>query len=362
VKQSITEQLAALTCKLVSFKTTEDRPQEVEKAYNYLKGCLKGCNVNITEYEKNGKKSLVFYRGNTPNRKHFKVIFLCHIDVVPAKDELFTPRITNSRIYGRGAYDMKAGCAIGLMLIKKIKTDNFAVIYTSDEEIGGTDGAAFLVEKGYRAEFVIALESTDCKIVCERKGVIRITISAKGKSVHSSVPWEGINALDKLIAVYNEVKKDFPVITPKSSDDEKFQKTLNLALMRGGDVFNKVVDNAYMYLDIRYTRKDNPESILKSIKKICKTYRCNVSNAWHSPTLFTDSNHPFVQKIAKIGRFKITREHGASDCRYFSKIGIPAVDLGAKGRYHHGNGEYLEIPSLKKIYDVMETFLTQQEA
>jgi len=31
--------------------------------------------------------------------------------------------------------------------------------------------------------------------------------------------------------------------------------------------------------------------------------------------------------------------------------------MGAKGRYHHGDGEYLEINSLKRVYDMLEKFL-----
>ncbi|HNS32165.1 MAG TPA: M20 family metallopeptidase [bacterium] len=357
MKEDLTGQLADITCKLVSFQTTEDKPQEVEKAYSYIKGFLKGCNVSIKEYEKEGKRSLVIHHGRQKDKKNFKIIFLCHIDVVPARKELFVPRVSGGRIYGRGAYDMKAGCAVGLMLMKNVNSGDFAVIYTSDEEIGGKNGTAFLVDKGYRADFVIALESTDCKVVSERKGVLRIIVSSKGKSVHSSVPWEGVNALDKLISAYMEIRKKFPSITSGSSEKEKFQKTLNLALVKGGDVFNKVPDDAYMYLDVRYSRRDSPKEILSFIKKISKKHKCMVTSAWQTPTLFTSEKNEYLQKLVKIGKCKITRRHGASDCRYFSRIGVPAVDMGAKGRYHHGDGEYLEINSLKRVYDMLEKFL-----
>lgn len=353
-----TKRLAEITADLISFQTTEDKPQEVEKAYRYIKGFLKGEDVKIREFEQNGKKSLVIFRGRKKEKKRFNTIFLCHMDVVPAGSELFVPRTEKGKIYGRGALDMKSGCAVGLMLMKNIKSEDFAVIYTADEEIGGKDGTAFLVEKGYRADFVIALESTNLEVVSERKGVLRIILEASGKSVHSSVPWEGVNALDKLIAAYGDIKKDFPAITAKSSESKKYRKTLNLAFMKGGDVFNKVPDAAVMHLDIRYSRRDDPKDILKRIKAAAKKNKCRVSKAWQTPTLFTDSNNKYLQKIVKIGNCKISRRYGASDCRYFSMIGIPAVDFGPTGKYHHGNGEYVEVASMKKVYDILEKFLT----
>jgi succinyl-diaminopimelate desuccinylase len=361
-KKDVTSELADITCRLVSFRTTEDRPEEIDKAYSYVKNYLKGRDLKVAEYESNGKKSMVMHGGREKNKKKFRIILLCHMDVVPAKDSLFVPRVERGRIYGRGAYDMKAGCAVGLMLLKNVRKDDFAVIYTSDEEIGGKNGTQFLVEKGYRADFVIALESTDCKVVAERKGVLRIKVSARGKSVHSSVPWEGINALDKLISVYQDVRKGFPVITGKSSEDEKFQKTLNLAFMKGGDVFNKVPDDGLMYLDVRYSRKDDPDAILKAVKDAAKKHRCEVSDSWHTPTLYTDRNNINLRKLVRIGKLGVTRRHGASDCRYFSKIGIAAVDMGARGKHHHGDGEYLEISSLGRVYDILERFLTGKEA
>ncbi|MCK9266741.1 M20/M25/M40 family metallo-hydrolase [bacterium] len=355
----IEKELLDVTSTLVSFATTEDRPEEVEKAYAYIKDFLKDDTVNIEEYEKEGKKSLILYKGS--KRKKFRFILLCHIDVVPAKKELFVPKVVDNKLYGRGALDMKAGCAVALMLMKNLKNQDFAVIYTSDEEIGGMNGAKYLVEKGYSAEFVIVLESTNYKIIYERKGALRIIVSAEGKSVHSSVPWEGVNALERLISTYKEVKQGFPVITEESSEDEKYQKSLNLALMKGGDVFNKVPDDAIMYLDVRYSKLDDPKEIISFVEKISKKNNCKIAKSWYTPTLYTDKNNKYLQQLLKISKSELARRYGASDGRYFSTAGIPAIDFGATGKYHHGDDEYVEIPSLKKVYDILEIFLTEQE-
>jgi len=36
--------------------------------------------------------------------------------------------------------------------------------------------------------------------------------------------------------------------------------------------------------------------------------------------------------------------------------------MGARGRHHHGDDEYLEISSLGRVYDILERFLTGKEA
>jgi carboxypeptidase PM20D1 len=88
------------------------------------------------------------------------IIFLCHIDVVPAPDSAqwkyppFAGKIVNDTIWGRGCLDMKG---IGVMELfamqsfldsaKKVDMPyNLTLLFVSDEEIGGVHGAKFIIE------------------------------------------------------------------------------------------------------------------------------------------------------------------------------------------------------------------------
>lgn len=88
------------------------------------------------------------------------IVFLCHIDVVPAPDSLqwrhlpFGGEIVNDTLWGRGCLDMKA---IGLMEFFALKSFlreskskdlpyNISILFVSDEESGGVHGAKFMTE------------------------------------------------------------------------------------------------------------------------------------------------------------------------------------------------------------------------
>jgi len=74
------------------------------------------------------------------------------MDVVPPSEENhFEPVYKDGKIYARGAGDMKAGDAIMITLMKEVFMANFtdkkiSLILTTDEEIGGENGAKKIVE------------------------------------------------------------------------------------------------------------------------------------------------------------------------------------------------------------------------
>ena len=73
-----------------------------------------------------------------------------HSDVVGLADmkDPFRPRIQGNKMYGRGAYDMKAGVAASLMAVKRAKALNLAgdviVAAVADEEMASLGTQAVL--------------------------------------------------------------------------------------------------------------------------------------------------------------------------------------------------------------------------
>ena len=79
-----------------------------------------------------------------------------HLDVVPAVGEWIHPpfsgEIADEMLWGRGAIDMKSGCATTLAVIRELQRLGIApnrdlvLIFTADEEAGSRYGAQWLVE------------------------------------------------------------------------------------------------------------------------------------------------------------------------------------------------------------------------
>jgi len=86
------------------------------------------------------------------------VVLLAHVDVVPAREEEWTVdpfggEIRDGYLYGRGAIDMKAQAICQLFafidLAKQGLTPKRDIIFlaTSDEEVGGSFGVAYMLDK-----------------------------------------------------------------------------------------------------------------------------------------------------------------------------------------------------------------------
>src|SRR6266705_469894 len=140
----------------------------------------------------------LLYSNKGKDVKNFKIILNAHLDVVPGKKEQFQPYEKDGKIYGRGAYDTKAGTAVMIMLFKELAPQldfPLALQLTTDEELGGVNGTKYQIDQGIRGDFVIATEcGSNFHIVHEAKARLVVKLVAKGKTSHSAYPWAGDNA------------------------------------------------------------------------------------------------------------------------------------------------------------------------
>lgn len=349
--------ILSLSQHLISIASTKDNPQVLNKTLEVAKKELKG--YTIEQFEKDGVPSLLAY--NTPSRpKKFKVILNAHLDVVPAKESQYKPVVKNGKLYGRGAYDMKAASAVEILVFKELaKTLPYpiALQLVTDEEIGGFKGTKHQIEKGVKANFVIAGEPTDFGINNQAKGIIWTKIKTKGTSAHGAYLWQGDNALWKAQVILERLKKAFPV--PKK---EIWKTTVNLAkITTSNQTFNKVPDDAEISLDIRYVPKDK-EKIIKRLKDIIAKDG-QLELILNEPDQFTDKRDPYLTKLRKAVE-KITKKkpqtivkHGGSDIRHYNQVQSPGVTFGPEGYGLHTDNEWVDIKSLKTYYQILKDFL-----
>ncbi len=129
-------------------------------AAQYIEGVCKQMGFNITVFS-DSDSSYNFCASLLPLQKKLpSILFINHIDVVPAEDSAnwnktpFSGTISNDTIYGRGAIDMKGLAVMQLMALKKIKQstnvdslkNNIIILFLSGEETGGINGAAKIIK------------------------------------------------------------------------------------------------------------------------------------------------------------------------------------------------------------------------
>lgn len=141
-----------------------------------------------------------------------------HIDVVPEgnvedwENDPFSGMVKDGKLYGRGSTDMKGGSVALLLAMEAIISSGISlkgdVIFQSviEEESGGS-GTLAAVLRGYRADGAIIPEPTNLKVFPKQQGSMWFRITVKGRSAHGGTRYEGVNAIEKGMAVIKSLQE-----------------------------------------------------------------------------------------------------------------------------------------------------------
>ncbi len=340
-------------------ESTAANPKGLQEVLAIVKDELKG-EFPIEEFVSKGIPSILI-RNTTESTRNFKIILNAHLDVVPGKEGDFTPKEKDGKLYGRGAYDMKAAAAVMVYLFKDLaKTVSYpiALQLVTDEEVGGFHGVSHQIDEGVRGEFVISGEcGSNLRIIHKAKGIVWLKLHARGVTAHSAYLWRGSNALVKLhkaLAILHEL---FP--HPESA---QWVTTMNLAKIETSNTtFNHVPDDARAFLDIRFT-EGTKETMVEKIKNALPDdidIEVLLGSAPHTVSpdntqimALTKAIEQVTQKKAQLGG-----SHAQSDLRHFTSVGCPGVEFGIAGEHQHGDEEWVNIKSLEDYYTILKTYL-----
>lgn len=344
--------IVEVTKDLMSFHTYYKNKNEFKKLFDYIRS--RYSNLVIHEYEFDGKKCMVLSNFDT---KNFDLVFCCHCDVVFT--DSWDILEDNENLYGRGSIDMKGGLAVCLEALKNSHTKkNIGLFVTTDEEIDGFTCQKLL--EIYHAGFAIIPDGgKNFQLIKEEKGLLQLELSLKTHSSHASQPWNGVNAIDQLYSIYQELLKNYPL--PKNSND--YITSINLSAIEGGDSFNRVPDTCMMKLDIRYTSDTNKKKLLNEIKKISSNVRVQV--VFESSIFICDMKDRNVLKYLDISKDVVGKEievigcESSSDAVYFYDKKIPTVIMNPIGDYPHGEKEYVSKDSLYTLFLIYQRMIEE---
>jgi acetylornithine deacetylase/succinyl-diaminopimelate desuccinylase-like protein len=167
-----------------------------------------------------------------------RVLLSTHFDTVPLSDR--EPRLTESRLYGRGSVDAKGLLASMLVAAQELvsKGDGsgdaaaapVGLLFVCGEE---TDHAGMMAanDLGFRSDVVIVNgEPTTGKLCVGQKGMLKLQIEATGVACHSGYPELGSSAIEALLDVLAAIRGvDWPV-----DHETGAATTLNIGVLNGG--------------------------------------------------------------------------------------------------------------------------------
>ncbi len=189
-----------------------------------------------------------------------EVVLCTHLDTVPP---YFGSRSDVDFIYGRGACDAKGQAAAmveAARLLLAQGVTNFGFLFTAGEE---TDSAGARLANERLAEpwhphHVLVGEPTSNKFIRGHKGIVKVTLEARGVAGHSSQN-VGPSAVHELVGCSHRLLTDTWGNHPVFG-----QGTLNIGQIQGGVAANVVADHATA--DVLIRTVEEPDVVLGRLR------------------------------------------------------------------------------------------------
>lgn len=346
---------------LIAFRTVTGDVAENSKALNYVEKILpKGVFVKRVK-----NKTAEILIASTTKSMSPKIGYLVHIDVVAGSPDQFIPKVVGDKIIGRGASDMKFSIPIGVALLKLAneKKISFSLAITTDEEVGGHNGGHFLVKnlKFNPICLIVPDGGHNLTFVNKSKGVCQIAVESTGTSTHASRPWTGKNAIEPLVILGQKLVKRYS----KHSLKPNWNTTMNIGVIQGGESVNQVCNHAVLKLDFRFPETNSSERILKEVKTLAQSVSKDLTVEIASAGMPTFTNKSllvvkdFISCMEKKCKkaIKIEGTYGASDARFFTKLGTPILMMKPVAGGIHSENEWISVNSSLRFFEGLKMFV-----
>ena len=350
--------LLDFTQRLVRAESPSDEKAAVDACLALAAAHAKGLGGRIKLHRQKSYADLLEARfgPRTKEGSQGRILLLGHLDTVWPVGTIKTMpcRLDEVRLWGPGAFDMKAGVAMALTAIEMlIEADQLereiVLLLTGDEEIGSPASRPVIEKLARECAAVFVFEPAQglaCKT--SRKGTGSWRIEVKGIAAHAGVDFEkGASAIRELARVIETVS-GWTGLRPGI--------TVNVGVVGGGSRANVVPAQAWADVDLRIARKADGQRMerkfaaLKAADKRCTIQvsggidRPPMERTWGTVRLYRQARSlaaeiGFVLEEASTG--------GASDGNFTSALGIPTLDgLGAVGEGAHAAHESILIEHL----------------
>ncbi len=359
--------------------------QSVSSNIRELENCLNYCinfainhdnkeKIFITKKEFNGVPSILISNSNTTK---FDILSIGHVDVVPAKDELFKPRIDGSKLYGRGSADMKSGVLVALDILKNVisfgKNIKYGVLIVSDEEIGGNNGAKKWAEIGLNSKILLDYDSGDGfeYISQKSKGIFAIEVETSGIEAHGSMPWNGLDSNDIMFDIITNLRDIFKSYSMHNKPNDTWLPTMHIGTINGGDAMNKIAHSSKATFDIRITEKYKTSDIITVFEKIINSSKHKDKIKYkilaRGEPVYSDNENKYLKKYISILENEIKKKpqmvifNGATDMRYFVNNNNVVIHHNSNIGPIHSDDEFVDLISLEKLKKVGLEFALSYE-
>ena len=350
-----------------------------------------GLTVDLTFNDAKNKANLFVTvpAGKDADEINHGLVLSGHTDVVPVDgqdwtSEPFTATIRGDKLYGRGACDMKGFIACALTLLPQaVKLSNAGQLrrplhlaLSFDEEVGCLGAPLLLADlkaRGITPDHCIVGEPTNMAMVVAHKGIAVYRCRVHGKSAHSSLTAQGVNAISyasRLIGYVDELAQE---ISHRSDNDGLFDvpySTLSVGTIQGGTATNIVPNLCEFTFDYRnlphMTQDDILAPIQAKVAELSAQMQARATDTGiellqeESVPAMTDNDSAELQAliIALTGDDTRHKVAYATEGGQFTNSGIPTIICGPGSiEQAHKADEYVALSEMVRCDEFLQKLL-----
>ena len=326
-----------------------------------------GLEVEIDEPEPGRPNVIGIVRGTGGGRS---LLLNAHMDTVgvAGMERPHEPSIIGGHLYGRGAYDMKAGLASIMYAAANARKLNLygdvIVTAVSDEEYASIGTSS--VVKRCRADAAIVTEPTELDIYIAHKGFAWLDVETMGTAAHGSRPDLGIDAIVKMGKVLAGLEGLDRSLRAHPSHRLLKSGSVHASLITGGQELSSYPDHCKLSIERRTIPGETQESVEAEIQGIFD-HIARTDPDFKASVRTTLVREPFEvpedELIVQVVRRQATAMLGHKpaigsgtawmDAALLSAAGIPTVIFGPGGEGAHAVVEWADLEQLELCSEVL---------
>jgi acetylornithine deacetylase len=285
-----------------------------------------------------------------------------HMDTVAlgGPDGALTPRVDGTRLYGRGAYDMKGSLA-AIMLVAAAVVDlhlagDLIVTAVADEEALSI-GSERIAET-IQADAAIVAEPTELRLAIAHKGFVWLEVETRGRAAHGSRYDRGVDAIagmgPTLVALADLDRRlraeggEHPLLGGAS---------VHASLIEGGQELSTYPERCVVKVERRTLPGETVDSVEEQLREVAPG--ASVRTFFTREPLETPRDSPITEALsahagAVLGEApELVGVPFWTDAALFAAAGIPTVVFGPGGEGAHEHVEWVDLADVERTAEIL---------
>ena len=280
-----------------------------------------------------------------------------HLDTVGLlePDGGLDARADGGRLYGRGAYDMKASLAAiasaGAECARRGLRGDVIVTAVADEEAASIGTEALL--RHWHADAAIVAEPTDERLCIAHRGWLAFDIETAGRAAHGSRPDLGIDAIARMGGVLVAIEALDGALQEGPRHPLLGTGSVHASVIEGGQEYSSYPARCLLQGERRTIPGERRDEVEAELRGLLGGSGGSISFPFGREPMEVPVDEEIVRIVQeRTGSHEVFGAPFWTDAALFVNAGIPAVLLGPRGDGAHAAVEWVDLASVERCRDL----------